>query len=439
VDVDLDTIKGTRDLLRKRVVEFIATSEAPRTRAPDFLRPGVKLESKAATDAAKQDRDTDIDRWLSFTEKRPDLQGLPFRKGAACRLDPASDAYRLMAEFSLGIPRILAMASERKSAEHGMPAFRNPLISYILEAGHPNSESNRDPFLLRLLPARKHEVDVDRGVATLVQMLQPESADMRGTLTYCLSAITGRNATVALARLAVFDPSIEIRKAAACALGNRRAEDWRCELLAAFRYPWPAIADHAALALLAAEDPSVVADLVDLLDEPDPSAPYVSEQGKWTVRELVRVNHLRNCFLCHAPSTDERDAVRGLVPTPGQRISRALYYQSREGVFVRADVTYLRQDFSLMHPVKDHGAWPEQQRFDYLVRERELSREEVAKRALVDPVKARKQAIPDRQIYPQREAVLYALRELTGADGGRSAANWRKILAQLPPEFRGGR
>ena len=35
------------------------------------------------------------------------------------------------------------------------------------------------------------------------------------------------------------------------------------------------------------------------------------------VQELVRVNHLANCLLCHAPSFQRGDLVRGAVPTPG--------------------------------------------------------------------------------------------------------------------------
>jgi hypothetical protein len=70
--------------------------------------------------------------------------------------------------------------------------------------------------------------------------------------------------------------------------------------------------------------------------------------------------------------------------------------------FVRADVTFLRQDFSVPQPVANAGPWPAMQRYDYLVRERPVSKEELR--------------ISDRQPYgnyPQRQAVLYALQELT--------------------------
>jgi hypothetical protein len=40
-------------------------------------------------------------------------------------------------------------------------------------------------------------------------------------------------------------------------------------------------------------------------------------------------------------------------------------------------VTYLRQDFSVMMTVPDAHPWPELQRFDFLVRERKLTADEV--------------------------------------------------------------
>jgi hypothetical protein len=69
-----------------------------------------------------------------------------------------------------------------------------------------------------------------------------------------------------------------------------------------------------------------------------------------------------------------------------------------------------------------YGAWPERQRFDYFVRAREASPDEVA--AML--AGAEQQPSPS---YPQREAVLLALRKLTGLDAGDSAADWRKALA----------
>jgi hypothetical protein len=102
----------------------------------------------------------------------------------------------------------------------------------------------------------------------------------------------------------------------------------------------------------------------------------VDGQKVFQVRELVRINHHRNCLLCHAPAEDEGSPVRGVVSTPGLPLpdGMSLAYRGKgdEGTFVRADVTYLRQDFSVLLPVEDHKDfdWPQMQRFDFLVRAR---------------------------------------------------------------------
>src|SRR5262249_53663291 len=150
--------------------------------------------------------------------------------------------------------------------------------------------------------------------------------------------------------------------------------------------------------------------LVRMLDDPDPDAPFLAKlHGKEVpvVRELVRINHLRNCFLCHAPSHDKRDPMRGVVPIPGKRLPSR--YEAFEldrrggGVFIRADVTYLRQDFSVMQPVKDHGLWPKEQRYDYLVRQRPLAD---AERVAWEARKGQGKAEP---LSAYKRAILYAL------------------------------
>ena len=50
-------------------------------------------------------------------------------------------------------------------------------------------------------------------------------------------------------------------------------------------------------------------------------------------------------------------------------------YGSRQSpdIFVRTDMNYLRQDFSVMMKVENAKPWPEMQRFDFFVRTREVS------------------------------------------------------------------
>src|SRR5262249_32976373 len=122
----------------------------------------------------------------------------------------------------------------------------------------------------------------------------------------------------------------------------------------------------------------------------------------------------------HYPDFD-REIVLGAVPIPGH----AVRDRSGYGVFltdrvVRADVTYLRPDFSRLHKMTDLGHWPEMQRFDYLVRSRVLTESEA---------RAYRQAFGGQgEASPYHQLALDALRRLTGRDAGTSADQWRKAL-----------
>jgi hypothetical protein len=77
----------------------------------------------------------------------------------------------------------------------------------------------------------------------------------------------------------------------------------------------------------------------------------------------------------------------------------------------------LRQDFSVIQHVANSAPWPEEQRYDYVVRTRKATAEEL---------QAAKERTDDS--YPQRDAVLKALRGLTGRDAGATAEDWKKDL-----------
>jgi sugar lactone lactonase YvrE len=261
-------------------------------------------------------------------------------------------------------------------------------------------------------------------VPALQQLLMAENEHVREVLVDQLARIDGNKAGVALAQRALFDLSPAVRRQAVEALARRPAAEYRQVLLGGFHYPWPAVADHAAEALVALEMRDAVPALLGLLDRPDPDEPYrkPGKEGLFHpyVREVVRVNHLRNCVLCHAASLDNNDKVRGRVPRTDQTLPPAFsreYYASNEGTFVRADVTYLQQDFSLPMTVQRPGPWPSSQRFDFLVRERPATAEE----------EARKSAGP-RPASEYRRAVFFALRELTGHDPGPTAEDWKRLF-----------
>jgi hypothetical protein len=105
-----------------------------------------------------------------------------------------------------------------------------------------------------------------------------------------------------------------------------------------------------------------------------------------------------------------------------------LYYAEQSGLFVRADVTFLRQDFSVVQPVTNPLKWPGQQRFDYLVRTRTATPAEL---------KLLKGLEKDGKLtgaFPQREAMLFALRETTKMDLGSRTESWLELLGGIREE-----
>jgi hypothetical protein len=302
--------------------------------------------------------------------------------------------------------------------------------SFKVEAGpalKPESEKSIDKP--QVAEMRASEWLQPEAVATLSQMLMAEDRPLRLLMVAMLELIPGREATLALARAAVYDLSPDIREAAVGALRQRGDQaQVRSVFLQGLQYPWPPAADHAAEALVNLGDAESVPDLVGLLGKPSPAAPARppgDANAAPVVRDVVRVNHLANCVMCHAPSLNQNDPVRGLVPTPGQPVPPSFqpeYYEQRNPnvLFVRADITYLRQDFAVRQPVDKPNHWPENQRYDYLVRTRPAN---------VADWKGANEPLAQNQ-YPQREAVLFALRELTGADQGTKTESWEKWLAR---------
>ncbi len=273
-------------------------------------------------------------------------------------------------------------------------------------------------------------------IAALTQILMPMPQMHPGFARY-LSTVSHVEATKALARLAIFSGEEEARKAAIEALKVRRERDYTDILVNGLHYPWPNVARRAAQAITKLERNDLVPQLIDVLDQPDPRAPVTREiKGKSVpvVRELVRVNHHRSCLMCHAPGNTGKvsaDAVTAEVPVPGQPLTPPSggYATSQPDILVRVDVTYLRQDFSTFLAVADANPWPEMQRFDFLVRSRQLSDEEAT--AYREKLKSREPGA----FSPYHRAALAALRELTGRDTEPTPEAWRRLL-KLPAESR---
>ena len=203
---------------------------------------------------------------------------------------------------------------------------------------------------------------------------------------FCLTT-SPKEAPEALTRLALFSTDKTVRQAAIKALHKQDSGPATALLLKGLRYPWPSFAQNSAEAVVQLKRVDLLAELVKMLDEPDPRAPTASEvKGKkvQTVRELVRINHHRNCLLCHAPANTgnvAQDTLTAAVPIPQDPLPSPSqgYQNSVPDILVRLDVTYLRQDFSMLQAVADANPWPEMQRFDFLVRNRTLTDKEVDK------------------------------------------------------------
>ena len=72
----------------------------------------------------------------------------------------------------------------------------------------------------------------------------------------------------------------DVRRAAVTALSRRPAREYDDALVAGLRYPWPAVADHAAEALVALDLRDAVPKLIVQLDARDRDEPYAVEAGK---------------------------------------------------------------------------------------------------------------------------------------------------------------
>ena len=367
-----------------------------------------------------------VDLIPRLSSTRADLIGLPFH---------TSGLARMSTEEALNL-RVLS-GRLRLIIQNSIPGVSEEVVD-----ARPDHELLRRQLLgtpqqtLWLRP---------QAISTLRQLLMAEHKNVRLVLVDLLSNIDGRLAGLILAERAIFDLDAEVRLAALVALNNRPSAEYESALVAGLRYPWPAMADHAAEALVVLNLKNAVPRLAMLLDSRELGEPYalnVNQAKRAVVPELVRINHLRNCLLCHSYSGSQADPIRGLVPhaehtvplpVAGVQIETKGWGGGGGGrptvnvvtsTFVRPDVTFLRQDFSIVQPVPKHGRlWPADQRFDYLIRLRPINSSEL------DAWQNKLEA--SRTSAPQSDALLYALRELTGEDPGATPADWKRLYSTI--------
>jgi hypothetical protein len=392
---------------------------------------GLRVVRGSKRDPAREAR---IAKGLEQVLRQARDAGLPVRTDASCALSPK-------AAETLGRGAADLRWSSRWATITGQPSLMNARLiraangevsfldkktgkTVMTATGMPRSVLRPVDELRKLFavtwPAEKVETTFNV-VPVIEQVLQVENKDYRSLLVEELARIPGPEASRALARRALYDTSPDLRQAARTALKERPAAEFRDVVLKGLDYPWPAVADHAAKALVETRDVPAVPALVKMLDRRGPALPYLDEKTKQhKVRELVRINHMRNCCLCHAPSYSSIDWAPGRVMEPGVAIP-AEYYGTPGGAFVRADIAYVRPDFSVTQPVERAAPWPTMQRYDYMVRTRPATAEEVA-RARERPAGAGS---------PQRVAILAALRGLSRKDLGATTEAWRNYAAEV--------
>lgn len=334
----------------------------------------------------------------TLIERRQDLAGLPFILSPDCRSNPDRSGHF---QHSLD-----AIGQYLRAGAGDTPLNWE---NYRLSCSQEDRSHKEKPGINK---EDRRNMITDARIAALMQVLGPENSKVRVELADHLASISHVQATRALAKQAVFGLETTERQAAIDALRLRRERDYTDILVTALDYPWPEVAENACQAIAQLQRSDLLPQLIEALEQPDPRAPVARNGSKSSlaVRELVRIDHQRNCLLCHAPGNTPdvpKEALVVVVPQPGS--SSAYYHQKDPDIFVRVDVTYLRQDFSALQDGK---------RFDFLVRTRLVSEKEAM---------AHRERLTDAS--PYRSSVTATLRTMTGKDAGTDARAWRELFA----------
>ena len=371
-----------------------------------------KLHRKAAKANDPAPENDPVDLLSNHLSEREDLQALPLTMGDQCRVSD-EEAYAIRS-VSRKLGRLISEASGGAQGvtlrNNGNAALRSMKI-----------KENQDKALAQLrhlVPPESHP----QYLKTTDQILQTQHPQDRLELINTLKSTNNSTAINLLAKRAKYDLSADVRLAATNALAEFSRDQYRAELLAGLAYPWHVVAQHSAEALVRLDDKEAIPELVEMLDLPHPTAPVEIEPDKFVQPTLVAINHMRNCLLCHEPSLSRRDRTTGTVPNWDSPIPQQYYaHRHPDFVSVRADITYLKQDFSVVQPVVDHGAWPDKQRFDFVVQQKPLT-----------PSKAiRTKKKFDRAKNRNREAIVFALKKLSNlSPKDNSSESWKEILKQ---------
>ncbi|MFL5242063.1 MAG: HEAT repeat domain-containing protein [Gemmataceae bacterium] len=375
---------------------------------------GKWIRGSLAGDTLQEARLINLKHASPIINTRPDLGGLPFRQGSSCQISPKE-------------ARTLAQLGPK------LKLYLNAAAPVDVEGCRPGDLTLLRETLRMEMRGKRPEWLRYEAIPAMMQILMHEDKPLRALLVDMLAEIPEKQATVALAQRAVFDLAPDVREAALAALKKRSPDHYLPIFLKALRYPMPAFSDHAAEALVALDgrQDKTISQLVVMLSEPDPLIPVSAGSSGGFQRELVRANHIGNCLLCHAPAvTASDDGVIGVDPLqtvrgqgskgPSLWGGGGVTTGPSQSLLVRADIAFIRQDFSVGQPEARTGTTlTAPVRYDYLVRLRYMPEK-----------KARdlRKKLENEETYPQREAVLFALRELTGQDAGPAPGAWQELF-----------
>jgi hypothetical protein len=387
-----------------RVPEVAVDDPIPHTRSPQQAKQHIAQFVNRIKEENKVKQDNFL---IAQMQQRKELRGMPFVMGGACRMD----------------------GGRATSFQSAVEAARRGMDQDVARSGFSHENESAPFWTAYLSQTGNGGANTPAGIAALTQILGPERGALRTSMVDRLSASDQADATRTIAKAAVFDASLEVRLAATKALKKRPAAEYTDILMHGMRYPLATVTNQAAAAIIALDRKDLVPQLVNFLGEPAPGDPEAVED-KTCVREVVRINHHRNCLLCHPPAgTGQPNEVPGVIPIPGESFpaSPSQAYGSAQfsgDPMVRADTTYLRQDFSVRMPVENADPWPQMQRFDFLVRTRVVEGKELA--ALQQRVAER----PAGFRSENHKAAARALQELTGHDNVPATKEaWQRVLA----------
>ena len=403
--------RETVDMLMGKQIQLRDRASQPGADQRILQKNLLKLQRETTAKANKPLQEHDPVELLSNQlSERKDLQALPLTMGDQCRANVEEATAIKLVSGKLG-----RLISEASAGAQGV-ILRNSgniaLRSKMIKARQDKSiEELRD-----LVNSDSHP----QYLKTTDQILQVQHRRDRLELINTLKGADNSTAIELLAKRAKYDLSADVRLAATHALAESPRDQYRAELLAGLAYPWHVVAQHSAEALVRLDDKEAIPELVAMLDLPHPAVPIEVEPDKYVQPTLVAINHMRNCLLCHAPSLSLKDIATAAVPNWDSPIPTSPYESSDpDFVSVRADITYLKQDFSVVQPVVDHGPWPEQQRFDYVVQQTPM------KRSKANRTKKKL----DKAKNLNREAIVFALQKLSNlSPEDNSSESWKEIL-----------